>query len=198
MKSIQWKTINILLLAAMSLSLVTCKVSGDTGGIDISISPNPVYALPVSTNSCVAQYSGSGTTTTDLTGPVMIYNRIRINWTATTSKLSIAYILLKYKSTALQGGEYQCLLQGQELIDIFNGAAGSGVSNVTIDPTVSTSIDNSTGCSLRCGSINLVSQQTSAYITGTATVVGVAEDSDGNFTPAQGQTSVTFQWDALN
>jgi hypothetical protein len=205
MRSLGSKWLKVVALLAMAMLFVTCKTGGG-GDISLTISPTQVYALPISAESCSAQYgsgsSGSGTATgsNDLSSPTLAFNRIKIDWHS-TSTLQVAYLQLTFTSPAIQGGSFSCYIANDELLEVFYANQSPTPTNVTIDPSVSTTVDNysttGVGCSVRCGSIPLVNQHVDNYISGIATVIGVAIDADGNETPEQGQAPVAFQWQAI-
>lgn len=160
-------------------SLLGCKAANQTSNLKVTLGPTPATALPVDMESC------KSTGTADLTKPTFQFNTFNFQWTG-GNDMKIAYIQIDFKSGLLQGGEYQCIIAGDELEQVLfpkqDGITGND----------STSYKSS--CGIRCGALNIVSTANSAYLSGTAKIIGTEVDSEGNATPVVTEVSVAVQY----
>lgn len=180
----------ILSLGLMALSLSSCRTEGSGGDLSVTVRPNNVSALPVKTSSCKGIVAG---TTGDLSAPSVSYTSVNLTWTDPTRTFTLIYMDLSFTSPALST-KMDAYLSDDELTALFG--ANLTMAAMT-DPANPPTLTTNTACGVRAGSIPLVNQASSSYVTGLLKVVGYATDADGNTATVQEQVPISFQWQGL-
>ncbi len=169
-------------LAVLSLGLLACEPANLSSDLSVTIGPKPSTVLPTGMASCTSE--GNDPVTEDLASPTFSFPTFKVQWNG-ANNMKLSYVQLDFRSASLAGGKYQCIIAGTELALVMAGSQEiAGGNNTPISST----------CGLRCGGMNFVSSVSSAYLSGTAKIVGVEVDSDGNATQVVTDVDVQLQY----
>jgi hypothetical protein len=180
----------ILSLGFMALALSSCRTEGGDGDLTVTIRPNSVSALPVKTSSCKGSLSG---TPGDLAAPSVSYSSVTLKWTDPSRTFTLIYMDMSFNSPALSA-KMDFYLNDDELLALFNNDLTMAAMTDPANPPTKTSV---AACAIRAGSIPLINQANTTYVTGMLKVVGYATDADGNSSTIQEQVPISFQWTGL-
>lgn len=175
----------LTLMAFSALGLTTalsCKPALQESSLAVTMAPKPTTALPVDNKSC----KGSADGTNDLPAPSFAFNTFQYQWNG-TNFYKMAYVDITIKSGLLQGGKYQCIITGDELTAVLGVAQAPGINGG--DTT-----SYKSNCGIRCGGLNILDTVSSAYLVGTAKIVGTETDADGNAEPVVTEVDVAVQY----
>lgn len=175
----------ILVLTIFSVTTIyflnACKKieEADDSSLAVTVSPKSTYILP---SEDVTKCSSS----TSLLSPNIVeFNSLTFQWGSSTSSVQILNVSLIAKSPLLAGGEYSCSIGGNELIALL--------PTRTIAAGVSNPVSTSTLCSMRCGSVAVLSGASSATIPGTIKILAIETlSSDGTQIPFSKSVDVSL------
>lgn len=170
-----------LFLGLLSVGLLNCKPVTNSSNLTIVMGPKPAAVLPVPIHSCKAD----PTEAEDIASPSFAFTTFNFTWNG-ANDMKISYIQIDFKNGTLASGKYQCIIAGEELAAVLNPkqAGITGGDTTTYKST----------CGIRCGGMAFNSSIASAYLVGTAKVVGTEVDAEGNATPVVTETEVQLQY----
>lgn len=168
--------------AVAVFSALSCKPALQESSLAVTIAPRPTTALPVDNKSC----KGSADGTNDLLAPTFSFNTFQYTWNG-SNFYKMAYVQISLKSGLLQDGKYTCIITGDELAAVLGAIDGPGING-------GDTATRKSNCGIRCGGLNISNTVSSAYLMGTAKVVGTETDEDGNAEPVVTEVDVAVQY----
>jgi hypothetical protein len=184
------KLLTLLCLGLLTASSLSCRNQNGSAGLTVTLRPLSTFALPTKATSCYTALSGGDP---DLSSPSVVYNSLSLKWTDTSKSFTLAYLDLSFNSPALDGQRFDYYLADQELGAIFasDGTTMLAMTDPANPPTMASD------CGLKAGSIPIINQNNTAFVTGVLKVVGYSTDDGGNVEPIQVQIPINFQWQGL-
>jgi hypothetical protein len=173
-----WKTLTILLVL---VSQFGCKPLEQNSSLKVTVGPKPVQLLPVDLASC----KSTDPLSEDIKKPSFEMTTFNFQWSG-ENPFRFSYIEINVKSPYLTGGNYQCLISGDELIRVVYP------KHTGIDGNDNELYKNN--CSLRCGGMSVNSSISNAIFIGTLTVVGTQVDSEGNGELVTSESEITINY----
>ncbi len=173
-----------LWMIALPLICTGILAQAATGTLDVQVGPSSPYVLPVALRSCKAEASSA--TSTDVSANSIEFSRLRYAWNG-TGVYTMSAIVLNFSNPNLLGGNYQCVIAGDELSYVLP-AGGK-----TIDPTEVDPFD--ARCSLRCGGISITSNVNSLLIKGEMKIYGTETDGNGQSQPVKSVIPVSMNYE---
>lgn len=162
----------LLVLGAFVMALTGCGTPAEDE-LQIGLGEGDTRAYPFAIKSCTDDINNSPTDS--LKAASVDFGLFNFRWYG-KEIVKIKTLTIKLKGSSLTSSEFTKTLGGTELEDTFNGTSMTIPAAVDgIEPTLIT-----TGCSVRIGGVAFKDPKAAGFATGTITLFGVTEDSNGD------------------
>ena len=186
---------NKLLLFLFSLlSFATLTSCGTTNSdLVIDFATGTSYVLPQGEVSCnqILTLPANGTETQDIQPNTLQYRNqsISFTWKNTTDSVTIISIQFTFKNDNISGGEFDCLIAGDELYSIFGNFSTKTEWSGTIAAKTTTPVTNTT-CPLTCGGFHVTDKNKPFTAMGTVSAIGIQTSPSGDQKTVKGTAQV--------
>ncbi len=182
----------LLIIPALSFGLLSCEVKKNSEGLSISVSPEQVFVVPGTDESC--QDAKTNVTATDPTrsiaGPRVRFTNFVLGWANPNHSLTVALIRVTLTGQGITGGEQKIDFAVDE-IEALLGRTGGFIAAVSGNTEIqSINTKGSTGylpCGLAVGGIALADPTAKFTARAKVELFGFSTNSAGEQEPVRAE-----------